>query len=116
MTTRVDYDKLIRVRLPQLIRQRGNTPGTQEILDPRISDGLFRKKVLEEAQELIEAEADDDILEEACDVVQVVLDFIKTKGFSPEDLEVVRYAKEIKRGTFLTNQRNAILLKYVDNK
>ncbi len=123
MTTRKTYGergKLIRRKLPNLIRQRGNVPGIRETYGKENVAILLMDKLKEEVGELLDAKADDDIIEEACDVMTVLLDYIHLKGFTKEELETVIQAKLIKRGNFFYQTRHgdikAIVLEHVDNQ
>lgn len=100
------YNKLVRNKIPEIIKANGSTPRVIDI--HRDSENLtqkFHAKILEETTELSEAKSLDEIIEEAADLIQVVLDYVRTKGFTIEDLETVRHAKAIKCGTFFDEDR-----------
>ena len=115
--TRTEYNKLVRSKTFDVIEQNGNTPDGTEYNwnDPKLKE-LFKKKLIEETQELIEARASDEIVEEAADVVQVVLDYLSIYDITAEQLNIVMQAKEIKRGTFFNYHKHVLYLKHVDNK
>ena len=106
MTTVRTYEKLVRKKIPEIIKANGSTP---RIIDlHRDSPTLVKKfhsKIAEEMNELISAKSTDEIIEEAADLVQIVLDYLGTKGFTVEDLETVRHAKAIKCGTFFDDDK-----------
>ena len=97
-----EYNKLVRTKVPKIIKQTGRQVRCTEVhhLDPKCIT-RFKEKLQEEITELVEAVAEDEIIEEAADVIQVVIDYLKVLDFTPEEIEVVRLAKEIKRGAFL---------------
>lgn len=112
------YNKIVRTKTPRNISQDSREPKVREI--KRFDDEIvirFKEKLLEEVHELIEATDDASILTEAADVVQVVRDYIRSIGnYHPVDLEVVRNSKEIRKGTFLTENLSAVFLEEVDDK
>lgn len=115
MTTN-HYGKIVRAKTKEIIEARGSTPKfLGEGMAAKNAEKYFKQKLLEEVEELIEAQGIDDILDEAADVVQVVRDYLRLKGYDHEDLEVVRKAKYIKRGGFLDHRRIPFYLEYVEN-
>jgi len=110
------YNKIVRTKIPQIIRDNGSEPKIRDdeatFKDTR---KLFKLKILEEAYELRDAKSTDEILDEAADVVQVVIDYLSTVGHSIDDLEIARAAKEIKRGTFLRPGLRPVYLESVED-
>lgn len=100
------YNKLVRNKIPEIIKANGSIPRIVDIHgDSENLTQKFHAKTLEETTELFKAKSSDEIIEEAADLVQVVLDYVRTKGFTIEDLETVRHAKAIKCGTFFDEDR-----------
>ena len=111
-----EYNKIVRTKIPQIIRANGSEPKIRD--DKNMFKDvakLFKLKILEEAYELREAKSTDEILDEAADVIQVVIDYVRTIGHSVEDLEIARLAKEVKRGSFLRDDGLPVYLIHVDN-
>ena len=101
------YNKLVRDKIPEIIIRSGKTCKT-EIL----SDAEYIKMIdLKLDEELQEYHADKNI-EELADLIEVIYAAANARGFSIEDLESVRKAKAIERGTF----KEKILLKEVNDK
>jgi predicted house-cleaning noncanonical NTP pyrophosphatase (MazG superfamily) len=88
-------EKLVRDRIPEIIRSAGREPVT------RIATGaeypaLLRSKLYEEAAEYI-ASGDPS---ELADILEVVHALAALHDLTPEDLERRRAAKEAERGAF----------------
>lgn len=116
MSTNI-YNKIVRSKMPEIIEEKGNVPDFA-ILHNESTNIVekFKNKIMEEANELLNAKSSDEIIEEAADLYQVILDYISLKKYSKEDLEIVRNSKVIKRGAFLNSQGSATFLKEVKNK
>lgn len=110
----VEYNKMVRMKMQEIITANGNTPS---ITGYPATDSLdkIKDKIKEEVEELLEAKSSDYILEEAADVIQIVIDYLKVIGYGPEELEVVRLAKEIKRGGFISDTGMIAYLSHVQN-
>jgi predicted house-cleaning noncanonical NTP pyrophosphatase (MazG superfamily) len=94
------YNKLVRSRIPEIIKARGNAPTLRKLKSGEEIEQKFQEKLQEELDELIAAKSKDEVIEEAADLSQVILDYLRFNGFSDMDLETVRHAKSIKCGTF----------------
>lgn len=96
---RFRVEKLIRDRLPEMMRAQGLT-----VEDRRLDDDAFRAalldKLVEEAAEARAAGGPDALVEELADVLEVVRALLTLTGRSFEDLEAVRLAKHAARGGF----------------
>lgn len=91
------HRKLVRGKIPAIIRESGEEPITY-IADGPERGQLFREKLVEEVLEFLEAGSP----EEAIDVIQVVRDWVWVeKGISPDELERLRIAKAEDRGDFV---------------
>ena len=94
--------KLVRDRIPHIIRARGADPITR-IAAPAEYRALLFAKLAEEAAELSEATSGLDprhVAEEAADVLEVVYAIAAKSGVDREQLEKVRAAKAEQRGGF----------------
>ena len=92
------YNKLVRDNIPDIIKSRGGDPITR-ILDDTEYILELEKKLLEEANEVINASGDDRI-EELADLLEVMYALMDLENKSLEDVQVVRENKALKRGAF----------------
>lgn len=92
---RVIHRKLVRDRIPDLIRRKGGEVRTRRLTDEEFAAALGRKLV-EEAQEF----AATPTAEELADVLEVVHALTKVTGPSLQGVEAVRRAKAAERGAF----------------
>jgi predicted house-cleaning noncanonical NTP pyrophosphatase (MazG superfamily) len=93
------HAKLVRDKIPQIIRAEGRDPKV-EVLDDVGYERALCAKVLEEATEFSEAVSDAHVLEEAADIVEVLRARLKLRGLSLDDVEQVRVRKNEQRGGF----------------
>ncbi|MGH3715181.1 MAG: nucleoside triphosphate pyrophosphohydrolase [Micromonosporaceae bacterium] len=87
--------KLVRDRIPELIRAEGGEPQTRTAHGEEYP-ALLRLKLLEEVQEFL----DSDEPAELVDVIEVVHALAGLKGMAPDRLEELRAAKQAERGGF----------------
>ncbi len=90
--------KLIRDKVPQLIRARGGEPIVRTANAAEYRE-LLRAKLTEEVGEVLAAD-DADAPEELADVLEVVLALAADLGLNASQLEELRMAKAAKRGDF----------------
>ncbi|MFF5284569.1 hypothetical protein [Streptomyces sp. NPDC013171] len=90
--------KLVRDRIPQIIRNDGAEPVTY-IAGPEEYRARLRAKLSEEVAEFLEAD-DASAPGELADVAEVLLALAADLGISPERLEAIRVAKAGERGGF----------------
>jgi predicted house-cleaning noncanonical NTP pyrophosphatase (MazG superfamily) len=88
--------KLVRDKVPQIIRQRGGEPVVR-VADVAEYRGLLREKLVEEVEEFL---ASDDDPEELADVLEVLVALAADLGFDHDYLEKLRAAKALERGGF----------------
>jgi predicted house-cleaning noncanonical NTP pyrophosphatase (MazG superfamily) len=88
-------EKLVRDRIPEIIRDAGGSPETRTATREEQA-ALLRNKLYEEAGEYL---ATDDPAELA-DLLEVLHAFAALHGLTPEQLEEQRAAKEAERGAF----------------
>ncbi len=89
------YDKLVRDRIPDVIRENGETPITRTVSGEEYGRRL-REKLTEEVTEYLE-DGDPD---ELADVLEVVYALGEHDGLSAETLHERREAKARERGRF----------------
>lgn len=94
MSKRV-YNKLVRDRIPEIIRADGKQLKSRILDDTEHLDALL-KKLEEECAELAEARN----IEELADVHEVLIALADALGINYEELEKVRSDKAAKRGGF----------------
>ncbi|HVK41826.1 MAG TPA: nucleoside triphosphate pyrophosphohydrolase, partial [Phenylobacterium sp.] len=96
---RFKVQKLIRDRLPQIMRSQGLA-----VFDRRLGDEEFvaalKDKLLEEAQEAREATSPAELADELADVMEVILALAQASGLSLDEIETRRIAKRAERGGF----------------
>lgn len=89
------YNKLVRDRIPEIIRADGKQLKTRILDDAEYLEALL-KKLEEECAELAESRS----IEELADVHEVLLALADALGISHAELEKVRRDKAAKRGGF----------------
>lgn len=90
-----NYPKLVRDRIPDLIRRNGGEPRTRRLSEEEFATALARKLV-EEAEEFVATPT----AEELADVLEVVYALAGRIGISIDQVETIRRAKAAERGTF----------------
>lgn len=90
-----EYDKLVRDRIPEVIRENDERPVTHVAEGPEYRERL-REKLCEEAAEFRES-ADP---AELADVLEVVAAIRDAEDFGNEELDRLREAKADERGRF----------------
>ncbi|MFF8603084.1 hypothetical protein ACF065_33650 [Streptomyces sp. NPDC015232] len=90
--------KLVRDRIPEIIRNEGAEPVTH-VAGPQEYRARLRDKLREEVAEFLEAD-EEAAPGELADVAEVLLALAADLGISPEQFEVLRAAKADERGGF----------------
>ncbi|WP_309643100.1 nucleoside triphosphate pyrophosphohydrolase [Phenylobacterium sp.] len=98
--------KLIRDKLPQIMRDQGLV-----VFDRRLDDAAFvaalKDKLVEEALEAQASVEARDLVDELADLSEVMLALAAAAGLTPEDIESRRLAKRAERGGFDERVYNA---------
>lgn len=102
------YNKLVRDLIPEIIQADGKTCKIDR-LDEKNYLIELKKKLSEEVNEYLEADKDDQALEELADILEIMQALAKSHGASIETVEKIREEKAQKRGGF----ENRIFLKSV---
>jgi predicted house-cleaning noncanonical NTP pyrophosphatase (MazG superfamily) len=89
------YKKLIRDNIPEIIKQKGETP-IIHTADSEEYLGKLKEKLVEEVNEFLESEKE----EELADILEVAFALGEFKGISVGGLEDLRKKKAIERGAF----------------
>ena len=87
--------KLVRDKIPQIIKETGRIPVTHTASDDEFKQKL-KEKLLDEAQEYCDSESE----EELADIIEVVYAICECKKFKKASLEVLRNKKLKERGAF----------------
>jgi len=91
----VYHQKLVRDKIPQIIRNAGRTPVTHVAGDDEYLKKL-KTKLVEEAQEFKKSGT----IEELADVLEVIKAICKFRKFRNRNLELIRQKKEETKGGF----------------
>lgn len=105
------YSKLVRDKIPEIIKNKGN-PFKISVLSDEDYRRALKLKMEEETKELIDAKTREDILNELADIQELVRSIAKNHDISAEMIENARQEKINERGGF--EQR--FLLEFVDEK
>lgn len=89
------FEKLVRDRIPDIIRAKGETPVTH-VADEAEYWKKLRDKLKEEVIEFLESESP----EEVADVLEVIVALCAAKGWTLRDIEQMRSKKAAERGGF----------------
>lgn len=101
------YTKLVRDKIPQIIRDKNAVP-IMHIADDLEYWEKLKAKLQEEVSEFLE---DTNIDEELADVLEVIYAILAFKGISFEALEQIRLKKKEERGGF----KNKVILEATKN-
>lgn len=91
--------KLVRDRIPEIIRADGRTPSIR-VLDASAYEAALHEKLLEEAAELRAADNCREQVEEAADVLEVLTALAALYGFTLDDVQRAARHKAAERGGF----------------
>ena len=93
------FNKLVRDNIPNIIKQNGEESVTK-ILDYEEYKKELYKKLLEEANEVINAQNKDAIFEELADVFEILKAIAELEDKNINDVEEIANQKRLKRGGF----------------
>ncbi|MGD9971599.1 MAG: phosphoribosyl-ATP pyrophosphohydrolase [Desulfatirhabdiaceae bacterium] len=99
----IPYRKLIRDRIPEIIKQSGKTAQIRTLSEPEHRNAVG-SKILEEAHELFaewQRGDPDGVLKESADMVEILLAALQVHGLTIEDLMAMRQKRADERGGFL---------------
>jgi predicted house-cleaning noncanonical NTP pyrophosphatase (MazG superfamily) len=103
MTRRI-YDKLVRDRIPEIIRQSGSTCGTEVFTDDGAFRSALRNKLVEEAGEAANA-SDEDLAAELADLQEVIDTLVEACGLSDATVRALQEQRRADRGAFANRLR-----------
>ncbi|CEG21504.1 hypothetical protein BN1080_00415 [Planococcus massiliensis] len=93
------HNKLVRDYIPEVI-QKTNKEFSMRILSGEEYEKELKKKLSEELTEYVEANSNEEAVEELADILELLHAAVKLHGLSFEELEEVRKKKAEKRGRF----------------
>jgi predicted house-cleaning noncanonical NTP pyrophosphatase (MazG superfamily) len=103
----VQYDKLVRDRIPEIIKEAGKEPVTKMVKDSAELKLLLIDKLAEEMQEYTESGS----VEEIADILEVLQALVeKVHGMNWEQVREIQGRKREERGGF----RDGIVLERVE--
>jgi len=91
----ITHSKLVRDKIPELIKAQGGSPLTKQLDGTDYFDAL-NQKLTEEVAEYFENHD----IEELADIVEVIYALIRHNGMSLDDFESIRMKKHAERGGF----------------
>ena len=94
----MNYNKLVRDNIPDIIENNGEIPITRILTDDEYKIEL-EKKLYEEYQEVLNSSGKERI-EELADMLEVMISLAKLEGKELEDVIEVAKVKRLKRGGF----------------
>lgn len=94
-----NYNKLVRDRVPERIKNAGEQPITQT-LDTTAYKEALKKKLIEEANECAAAHDEKALTAELADLEEVILALLRVYAIDPHDIEHERQNKHESHGGF----------------
>jgi len=91
----IEYNKLIRDKIPEIIEKSGKTAIVEKVEGEELFR-LLNTKLEEELDEYKESKS----IEELADLVEVIYGILDQKNVSIEEFERIRQEKNAKRGAF----------------
>ncbi|MFX1605392.1 MAG: hypothetical protein ACFFDD_05745 [Promethearchaeota archaeon] len=88
-------EKLVRDKIPEIIRERGGNP-TVRLAGPDELDVLLREKIVEEAKEFLYSGD----TEELVDIQEAIDALLELRKADPALIEIQRHSKLLARGGF----------------
>src|SRR4030042_873158 len=95
----IKYNKLIRDRIPEIIKEAGWKPTVRKLKKAEFLKAL-KKKVSEEARELIRAKDEKGIIDEIVDIQELIDALASEIGLSKPRIKKIQVDKRKKRGGF----------------
>ncbi len=92
------WNKLVRDNIPKIIEENGGVVEAR-ILEDEEFDSELRRKIVEEANEVMESDSDH-LIEELGDILTVINALVENNGISKEALLAQQNKKDVERGAF----------------
>lgn len=99
MARRFTFDKLVRDKIPEMLRSKG-CEFQERYVEKEEYLPMLKLKLLEEVSELQQATETNEIIEEVADILEVLHATVKALGISFEQAEEYRISKRKERGGF----------------
>lgn len=96
------YDKLIRDKIPKIIKESGKNFEIEETKGEKLLK-YIKEKIVEENSELISAKSKEDIVNEFADVFEILDKYRMELDISNSEISEARKNKNKKRGKFKKN-------------
>lgn len=94
------FEKLSRSGIPSFMEENYGSKVYCKTMDDASYKKELSRKLLEEAQEVISAKSQEEIVEELADLQEVILSFRKAFSITEEEIEAVRLKKKKNFGDF----------------
>jgi len=94
------YRKLVRDRIPEIIREHGGVPHTRKLTKKEFKEELL-KKLVEEAKEASKAKEKDALVSELADIQEVLLSVYEIYSINRSDVTNTARKRRKERGAFL---------------
>ena len=94
-----EFNKLVRDNIPDIIASNGEEAVTKVLSDIEYKVELY-KKLLEEANEVINSKDSNETLEELADVLEILRSIANLNGKTLDDVLNTANQKKLKRGGF----------------
>ena len=95
----IKYNKLIRDRIPEIIKKDGAMPKVSRLNHAKFVKEL-KKKLVEESNELQMARNRKSLLNELSDVLEILMNIAKVEKLNWKSIENKRKTKKLERGGF----------------
>ena len=121
---RYHFDKLIRSKIPPRMKNEGVFVYSNSLSGPDYQDAL-KKKIIEEAQEVHDANSKEDLITELADVMEVIHAIAQVNQISLKEIEAAQAKKRKINGYFLPKnyinyievaEDNHKVIEYLENK
>ena len=103
------YNKLIRDKIPRIIKQSGGQP-VFRIMEQKEFIRELKNKLVEEANEVVMATNREELINELADVTEVINTLCAATEIVDREIELVRITKADQRGGF----QNRLMLEKVE--
>lgn len=94
-----EYNKLVRDNIPNIIMQNGKKV-KYRVLNKKEYKEALKKKLIEESEELLNANTRYSMMEELADVQEVLLAIYMAYGFDAKDIKNWEVRKSVVKGGF----------------
>jgi predicted house-cleaning noncanonical NTP pyrophosphatase (MazG superfamily) len=95
---RIEYNKLIRDRIPEIIEKDGKKFAIEVMGDNDYQQALF-SKLVEEAQEAVNSKPEK-LLIELADLLEVIHALMRAFDIDPDELKKIQQHRKMTRGSF----------------